>query len=339
MKLYFFFVVGLVLISCSVKPKSVLIDQKRTSLDYSNSDYWAASPFKEDPSDRRPDDFFIDSAQIDKIDVFFLHPTTYIGTRGQNQWNSSIDDQELNDKTDNSSMLYQASLFNCVGRVFAPRYRQAHLHAYYTKDKASAKKAFEIAYKDARNSFEYYLKHYNQGRGIIIASHSQGTTHAARLIKEFFDEKPLENQFVAAYLVGLPVPEDAFKSIKPCRNPNDISCVCSWRTWQKGHQPKKQHEKEILVTNPLTWKTDETYAPKSMNLGGLVTNFKDGLLPELADAQVHDEVLWTTKPKFKGSFFITFKNYHRGDLNLYYANIRENAKLRSRTYLQHQVRM
>ena len=31
-------------------------------------------------------------------------------------------------------------------------------------------------------AFQYYLEHYNNGRPFIIASHSQGTYHAKRLI-------------------------------------------------------------------------------------------------------------------------------------------------------------
>lgn len=305
--------------------------------DYGDLSNWAASPFKIDPSDRKPDDFSTDSLLLQSVDIFFIHPTTYIGKRGQNKWNASIDDTELNNRTDNSSILYQASIFNASGRVFAPRYRQAHLHAYYTKDKVSAKKALDLAYEDVSKSFEYYLEHHNNGRGIIIASHSQGTTHAARLIQEYFDGEPLSSKLIAGYLVGLPVPVDAFTDIKPCEQPEDIHCICSWRTWQTGHEPKKKHDREILVTNPLSWHTDEKYIPKTLNAGGVVTNFDGGLMPELTDAKVHNEVLWATKPTFKGSIFITFKNYHRGDLNLYYGNIRENAILRARSYITSQL--
>ena len=54
--------------------------------------------------------------------------------------------------------------------------------------------------EDVKAAFQYYLEHYNNGRPIIIASHSQGTTHAKRLLKEFFDGTALQHQLVAAYL-------------------------------------------------------------------------------------------------------------------------------------------
>lgn len=335
-----FLLLFIVVVSCSVKPSKAFIEKDDfVSPDYEKHENWAASPFKNDQSDRKPDDFPTDSTLFNSVDVFFLHPTTYTGNRGQNHWNASLDDQKLNDKTDQSSILYQASLFNSVGRVFAPRYRQAHFHAYFTEDKVSAKKAFDLAYSDIRKSFEYYLQNHNQGRGIIIASHSQGTTHASRLIDEFFEGTSLSDQLIAAYLIGLPVSVNRFESFYPCEKPEEIRCICSWRTWKRGHQPRKKHDHEIIVTNPLSWTTEDTYVPKSMNKGGLITEFENGLLPGLTDAQVQEEVLWATKPKFKGSIFLTFKNYHRGDLNLYYGNIRDNAILRARNYVQHQVKM
>ena len=55
---------------------------------------------------------------------------------------------------------------------------------------AESEKAFEIAYTDIKAAFQYYLSRYNNKQPIIIASHSQGTKHAARLLQEFFDNKP-----------------------------------------------------------------------------------------------------------------------------------------------------
>ena len=63
--------------------------------------------------------------------------------------------------------------------------------------------AFELAYQDVKKAFEYYLEHYNNGRPIIIASHSKGSTHTIRLLKEFFDGKQLKEKLVMAYLIIL----------------------------------------------------------------------------------------------------------------------------------------
>lgn len=302
-------------------------------VDYSNLKNWAAHPEKEDPADRIPGQNQLSDQSDLKADVFFIHPTIYSKLRGAKYWTPSLEDDELNSSVDESTILYQASAFNQAGRVFAPRYRQAHIHAYSVKDDGNAKEAFRIAYEDVKNAFEYYLKHYNNGRPIIIAGHSQGTTHGGPLVKEFFDGKPLQKQFVAAYLLGMPVPKNYFSQITPCEDKNETGCFISWRTFKKGHMPSRIPTGDsILVTNPLSWKTDEVFIPKSENIGGVVLNFEE-VLPNLADAQVKNGILWTSKPKFPWSFLYTRKNYHIADVNFYYMNIQQNAVNRVKAFL------
>jgi hypothetical protein len=79
------------------------------------------------------------------VDVFFLHPTTFTLNRKLENTNAGIDDAYINAKTDYSSILYQASVFNQQCRVFAPRYRQAHLASFFSKDKIKAAIAFDFA--------------------------------------------------------------------------------------------------------------------------------------------------------------------------------------------------
>ena len=148
-------------------------------------------------------------------------------------WNANIDDSKINSKTDKESILYQATVFNKYCRIFAPRYRQANLDAFYTKNKKAANAALDTAYQDVKNAFEYYLKHYNNGRPIIIASHSQGTWHAGRLLKEFFEGKPLQKQLVCAYIIGLPVFTNYFSELKPCEDSTSTGCFVSWRTFRR----------------------------------------------------------------------------------------------------------
>src|SRR5678815_3940434 len=98
---------------------------------------------------------------VSLVDVFFIHPTTYTGNR--KEWNADINDAYLNAKTDYSSILYQASVFNQHARIYAPRFREAHISAYFTNDTLGSINAFATAYADIRSAFEYYLKNYNKG--------------------------------------------------------------------------------------------------------------------------------------------------------------------------------
>ncbi len=295
---------------------------------YANADAWAALPDKKDPADLTPSDTITDNQAVAMADVFFLHPTIYSGRRGSQPWNGAIDDPKLNKKVDNSTIKYQASIFNGAGRVYAPRYRQAHLSAYYLENKALQKEIFDIAYNDIKAAFEYYLQYYNENRPIIIASHSQGTTHAKRLLREFFDGKPLQKQLVAAYLVGIPVESDYFEFIKPCDSPDETGCFVSWRAYRKEHFPNSyKKNNNIIVTNPLTWTRDTTLAPKTLNYGSVLRKF-DKIYPQIAEAQVHDGLLWLDRPQFPGSFLLNNPNYHIADYNFYYLNVRHNAMKR-----------
>jgi hypothetical protein len=42
--------------------------------------------------------------------------------------------------------------------------------------------------------------------------------------------------------------------------------------------------------------------------------------------------LAVSKPKFRGSAFFIARNYHPGDFNLFYFDVRANAKLRAERY-------
>jgi hypothetical protein len=300
---------------------------------YSNLDNWAAHPWKNDPSDSIPKPLRGGFVYDSSADVFFIHPTTYLDKDQPFGWNAPVDDIELNNKTDNTTILKQASIFNIAGRVFAPRYRQAHINAYYTADTVTALAALNEAYADVKAAFEYYLAHYNNGRPIIIASHSQGTTHAKRLLKEFFDGKPLQQKLIAAYIVGIPVEPNWFASLPACTKPTQTGCFCTWRTLQTGYlTPFVEKEKfTAVVTNPLTWDADKPDASRESNDGAVLLDFNK-VLKHVAGASLHGGVLWTDKPHFFGSIFYTTKNYHIADYNFYYTSVRNNVLQRVKAY-------
>jgi len=330
-----------VMISCSHRISGQAInyhfESETHQPDYSDLNYWAASPFKQDPSDHVSKD--LKARSKDSLaDVFFIYPTTYTDRKMPMGWNADIDNEEINKKTDNSAILYQASVFNKYCRVFSPRYRQANLNAFYTKDKDSGEAALDFAYQDVKKAFEYYLKNYNQGRPIIIASHSQGTFHAGRLLKEFFEGNPLEKQLVCAYIIGLPVFTNYFSELKPCADSIATGCFVSWRTFEEGyvaHYIQKETLKAYVI-NPLTWTMDTAFAPADLNKGGILRNFNK-VIPGLVHAQIHRNILWVNKPKFLGSIFLKTKNFHIADYNLFYENIRENVGTRISAFLKNEL--
>jgi hypothetical protein len=309
----------------------------RQAPQYHELKMWAAHPWKKDPSDSTPRPY-ITNRKDTTADVFFIHPTTYTQAEAvegkpysMQYWNASVQDEPLNSRTDESSMLNQASAFN-VYRVFAPRYRQAHIQSFSLPD-SIATPFFDTAYADVKSAFEYYLEHFNQGRPFIIASHSQGTLHAGRLIRELIEEKPLQHQMVAAYIIGLAVPVSYFKSLPLCDSPDGTGCFVSWRTYKKGYEPPRvlAEKEKSFVVNPITWRTDNDWVSRKEQKGAVLYKFNKPKANNVG-AGIHGNVLWSDKPRFFGNIFFTQKNYHIGDINLFWKDIRDNIDLRVEAY-------
>lgn len=300
-------------------------------VNYDSMKFWSAHPLKKDMSDSIPGDLSAFYKKLDGVDVFFIHPTTYTQNAFQ-EWNASLDDQRLNEKTDASATLYQASVFNEAERLYAPRYRQAHISAFYI-DNNKSKIFFDLAYNDVKNAFLNYLEKDNNGRPFIIASHSQGTVHAARLIREFIESTTLSKQLVCAYLIGMPIPENYFDNLKPCQDSTETGCFVSWRTYKRGYTPDviKKEKFKAIVTNPINWKTSNQRESKQKNLGAIMRDFNK-LVPKVVDAQIHGNVLWSCKPDVFGKWLFFKKDFHIGDINLFYQNIRMNIRTRTNSY-------
>ncbi len=329
---------SLLISSCSKKIHSYPpydISKIPAAPDYASLACWAAHPAKEDEADRLPGkNIFSKDDPLPDIDVFFIHPTIY--TKEQNinwPWHGDVYNIQLNQKVDNSTIRYQASAFNGSTNVYAPRYRQAHLKIFTISNLELKDQALQLAFEDVKRAFEYYLTQDNHGRPFILASHSQGTIHAARLMKEYIENKPLANQLVAAYLVGIGLKTDLFEAIRPCATPTETGCWISWNTYERNYYPPEHKEvfAPALSTNPLTWSLDTTYAPADRNEGSILRNFEK-VYTQLCDAQNHQGLLWITKPKFFGSTLYRSKRYHIADYNLFYANIRINVKNRIEAY-------
>lgn len=325
------------LTSCTVNPKGLYSEQTRpTAPDYAKSAYWAALPDRDDAADLLPTADLKDVQDDAPIDVFYLYPTLYSGQKGEDRWNAPVDDRNFLNKVDSMAIKNHATVFNGVGKVYAPYYRQAHLSSYGAlekeKTKASAEKAFELAYQDVKAAFLYFLENYNADRPFIIASHSQGTTHAKKLLREVVDGQKVQDRMIAAYLIGIEVKNDYFQNIPVCSTPEMTGCFCTWRTWKAGNTPKAYvPNNDIAVVNPLSWTTAGDLIPRSEHKGAVLYEYHE-ILPNLVDARAFDGYLYTTKPKFKGSIFFIRKNYHIADINLFWLDIRENARYRVSSY-------
>ena len=187
----------------------------------------------------------------------------------------------------------------------------------------------EVAYDDVSRAFEFYLKNYNDGKAIIIAGHSQGSIMAKELVKDYFDDKELQNRLIAAYLPGIRVQVEEFKTVKPMTQPDQVGGFVSWNTYKRKNFPKTYEKwyKGGVTTNPITW-NEEIKTSRENHLGILNV---DGIIYENAiDIEVVDGLLWSSVPKIPKRFWLSFiKSYHFADVNLFWKDIELNAQLRA----------
>lgn len=299
--------------------------------DYSNAAHWIALPDRKDAGDTLvPGGGLKDGQGQAQADVFYIHPTLYL--KGK-KWNADLNWKKINKKGDDCTR-FQGTAYNSSCRVYAPRYRQAVLRSYYPQHEADGKKALQLAYSDVKKAFEYYLEHYNQGRPVIIAGHSQGAGHATQLLKDFFDGKPLQEKLVAGYPIGATISAREFKHIPLADSASQTGCYVTWNAVAWGTKPERGfvRYKDCACVNPLSWKTGTEAVPATLNKGGLSFRYK-GIDPALCSARCIDGLLWISKPNKKG-YYKLGKSYHVVDYNLFYINLRENAALRVKSYIE-----
>jgi hypothetical protein len=102
----------------------------------------------------------------------------------------------------------------------------------------------DLAYTDVVDAWNYYLQHDNQGRGVVLIGHSQGSMVLTQLIKNEIDGKPVQKQIVSALLLGtnLAVPRGkdvggAFQHLPLCHSSKQVGCVITYASFRSTVPP------------------------------------------------------------------------------------------------------
>lgn len=295
---------------------------------YSNVKHWASLPFIHDYGDSIPAPLRKTYSYDSTVDVFFIHPTTYI-RKIDNQMNADLENRSINNRTDNRTILNQASAFNEY-RLFAPRYRQANYSAYLSF-MGGYQPVFDTAYEDVKKAFQFYLDQWNNGRPFFIASHSQGSQHAVRLIKELIEGKPLEKKMIAAYIIGIPPVKNSNLKTPPCAEPGQTGCYLAWNTFtdEFRNQFNFLGRTELQMVNPLTWKNSGEIAKSSLHKGAIVKDFND-VKSNVLSARLKDGKLVVSSESI--DLPDRMENLHVLDINLFYVDIRNNLRTRVKAY-------
>ncbi|MBS0412538.1 MAG: DUF3089 domain-containing protein [Proteobacteria bacterium] len=327
--------------------------------DYASPAAWAAWPGRPSAASDTPAGTSARDRQATaKADVFFIHPTTYVIG---GDWNAAYDEGgRTGQGVDRSVLRNQAGAFNGCCRIYAPRYRQAELAAF-TRPGPDGFAAIDLAYSDVLRAFDWYITHENHGRPFIIASHSQGSIHAMRLLQERVIGTPLAKRLVYAVIPGSSLPEAIeAKGLPVCRSARQTACVVNWNSVRRGKDDQRRSERAVIwldgryepvegrpivCVNPLTW-TEGGGAGPDANLGavpGSPAGPMPAPIPRLTGAWCEHGQLGVDIPASSGRAFNNILTlggiYHVYDYGLYYMNIRQNAQVRVDAWLaQHGAR-
>ena len=297
-------------------------------LDYADPSRWAALPWVPNPSMRVPDPALENRQDRAEADVFYVYPTVFDAFFTDN---AAVDDEEYRQRVA-SLLASQASCLNAVGRIYAPYYRQASLWVYVGSE-ATQRRAFDTAYADVEAAFLHYMEHWNRGRPLFLLAHTQGSQMAVRLLQEHFRDLHLERVLVAAYLVGERIGERTFDDLPPCASPDQTGCFVTWATVAAGGETRLLTGTPVgppVCVNPLTWTLDETPAPADRHLGGVPAG-SDGVRRHLVSATCRDGLLHVSPPP--AGFAHDGPDYHESDIDLFYLDLRENARVRLARFL------
>jgi hypothetical protein len=314
--------------------------------DYANTTNWVSRPGQSAVADWRPEGFE-EAATPHIAATFFVHPTTYLQT---DRWNAPLMPGGDTESRTNIFVRSQASVFNGISDIWAPRYRQAAFGAFLLRS-ADAQKALDFAYADVLSAFDKFLAEQPARRPLILAAHSQGSLHLLRLLAE--RRSVIGSRLIAAYVVGWPVGVTAdlpATGLSACAGADDVGCVLSWQSFGQPANPrlvtdawvgtrgltgKSRATADLLCVNPISGERGGS-APASANLGTLHPNSaftSASLRPGEVGARCEGGFLLVDgQLPSLGPFALPGNNLHPFDYALFWGSLRRDAERRAAAF-------
>ena len=234
------------------------------------------------------------------VDCFYVYPTVSNDPGGNSDAVTSPEERRV--------IQVQFARFGEVCRTFAPLYRQVTLtalRARFTENPMSIDRM--MAYNDVKAAWDYYLKHDNDGRGVVLIGHSQGAGVLSQLIASEIEGKPVADQIISALLIGtsnVRVPEgrdvgDTFKEMALCRDASQTGCIVNFASFRSTVLPPEN----TLFGRPRDGKGSSACNNPAALAGG--KTFLDAYLSNglnIAATADSERVVWTTSEEVKTAF-------------------------------------
>jgi hypothetical protein len=302
---------------------------EETTFLYANKDYWA----------------YYAENDLCGIDVFFVAPTVFAGD--SSNLNMPLEDS-LNSANFLGAINMEKGIYDESVNFYAPYYRQVGLFCYVARgfrehiDNERIQHAFDLAYDDVELAFDYYLNQSN--RPFILAGFSQGSEILIRLIKNKIVSPDLKSRFIAAYAIGWRLSEkevQEYPQLKNAKTADDIGVVITYSSESESIDSSIIVPSKTLSINPLSWTTNTTYAPATLNKGACFTDYYGNINKEIKnltgafiDPERGSLKVPDVDPDEYPPVLPVFKKgeYHIYDYMFFYRNLQENVKNRTEKY-------
>ena len=176
-------------------------------------------------------------ADTPAVDCFYVYPTI----SSDATFNSDMTaDSEL------GAVIFQAQRFNQVCSVYAPVYRSVTSAGLSGQVQPQAGEGWGLAYDDVLAAWRHYLAYDNDGRPVVLLSHSQGSFHLTKLLHDEIDPNPQQRSLVvSAVLAGASFQVGKGKDIGGdtqemplCRSESEFGCVITFQTYRDSDPPQ-----------------------------------------------------------------------------------------------------
>ena len=202
---------------------------------------------------------------------------------------------------------------------FSPYYRQVSMQSWASEEMVASR--LPLAMTDCVDSWNYYIKHLNQGRPFILAGFSQGAYALMQIIREMPDS--VAERMVAAYSIGFKVTAEdtvACRHLRPAEKDTDTGVTICFNSAKTPESviPIVSGD-NLFCINPVNWRTDTVSAPFVLYGRKKNDTLSVSLDPEsrllLVSGYTNDKPMPVIGVP---------GNYHHLELKFYYPYIRQN---------------
>ena len=216
---------------------------------YDDPSHWVCRPDQQDICDDGLDATVVEAdgtvtpepfepAKDPPVDCFYVYPTISRDAGAFSDWDASDDEEGY-------VTLNQAARLQAACRLYAPVYRQGTLGSLASRIDGSDPGEDGDPYADVLDAFRTYMARDNDGRGVVLVGHSQGTAMLHQLLDEEIDPNPdVRKLLVGAYLAGgtVAVPKGEavggdFDHVPLCTETGETGCVVTWSTFRSTSPP------------------------------------------------------------------------------------------------------